>query len=297
MGSSDRTFQLDGVSDGEYEITAIGGNYATNELLSSAPRRITVRGADVTGRDLPLAPMSSIDGHVNLEADPKLNCGRRRDSALRETMVTLQRAPLAEKSAASKEKTSGTTDAPLSQVLPQEAVPNEKGDLSFRNLFAATYRFEVHLPAAGWYVRSVSLARSELNIARSGVSLKQGEKVSGLTIAVAEGGASLRGRVTVPEGQNVPANLRIYVVPGERENSDNLLRFFEAAVENDGAFVVGNIAPGKDWLVVDTNTLKSTRTDSDLRAKILHDAAALNKEIAFKPCERNLDYEFRYPSR
>jgi len=141
------------------------------------------------------------------------------------------------------------------------------------------------------------------NIARNGIALKSGEKVSGITIAIAEGGASLRGRVTTQSDQTLPANLRLYLVPGERENADNPLRFFEASVAGDGTFAVGNLAPGKYWLItasperIDANTLKSPRTDNDFRAKLLKDAAAANKEVTFKPCDRTVDYEFRYPSK
>ncbi len=298
VNSTDKSFQLNGVSDGDYEVVAIGGNYSRNEFLSSVPRRLTVR-ADVTGLDLTLTPLSSIDAHVNLEPDTKLNCGRRRESVLREIMVTLQVAPK-EKSAAAKDKPPIASAVPLTRITSLEAAPNEKGDLSFRNLLAATYLFEVRLPAAGWYLRTLSVAKPDVNIARNGLSLKPGEKLSTLTMAIAEGGAGLRGRVTVADGQSLPGNLRIYLVPTERENSDNPLRFFEDAVAGDGTFAVGNIAPGKYWLVtelaerVDANTIKSPRVDGDYRAKVVHDASTLDQQISFKPCERAVDYEFRY---
>src|SRR5207248_2971814 len=100
----DRTFQLNGISDGEYEISAIGGGGPTNDVVASAARRIAVRGADVTGLDLTLAVMGSIDAQVNIEPDVKLNCGRRRDTAMRETMIVLRRVRPEEKSGAAKDK-------------------------------------------------------------------------------------------------------------------------------------------------------------------------------------------------
>ena len=294
----EKTFQLDGIADGEYEIVASAGGGPKDDFLSSSPRRISVHGADVTGLDLALAPMASIEARLNLEADAKLNCGRRRDTAMRETMITLQRSQPQDKSV--KDKPS-EADVPALTSPSYDTVANDKGEVRFRNLAPATYRLVVRLPAAGWYLRDLSLAKPGSNIARTGIALKSGEKISGVAIAVAEGAASLRGHVTTEE-QTLPANLRVYLVPGEREHADNPLRFFEESVAADGTFAVGNLAPGKYWLIaqpaerVDATTFKSSRTDNDFRAKLLKDAAAANKEITFKPCERTADYEFRYLS-
>jgi hypothetical protein len=295
--SPDKTFQLNGVSDGDYEIIATGGGGAGSDMVASTPRRISVRGADVTGLDLALAAMAAIDSQVKIESDPKLNCGRRRDTALRETMITLRRSRPEEKPN-TKEK---PVDLPETSASPFENAPNEKGEVRFRSLLPGIYRFEVRPPAAGWYLKNLSLGKPEPNIARNGIAVKQGDRISSVTITIAEGGASLRGRVTAAEGQTLPPNVRLYLAPAERESSDNPLRFFEAAVANDGTFAVGYIAPGRYWLVTEAaepsgpDAVKSTRTDAGLRARILRDATALNKEITFKPCERTADYEFRYP--
>ena len=297
--SQDKSFQLNGVSDGEYEIVASGGGGAGDDFVASTPRRISVRGADVTGLDLAMANMASIDARLNIESDQKLNCGRRRETALRETMITLRRARPEEKTTAAKEKPPEVADPFLPSSF--ENVPNEKGEVRFRNLSAGVYRFEVRLPAAGWYFKDLKLGKPEPNIARNGIAIKQGDRISGVTITIAEGGASLRGRVTAAEGQTLP-NLRVYLAPAEREQSDNPLRFFETAVANDGTFVVGTIAPGRYWLVAEaadtagSNSGKTVRTEAGMRVKILHDATALNKDITFKPCERTADYEFPYPA-
>ena len=91
-------------------------------------------------------------------------------------------------------------------------------------------------------------------------------------------------------------------MPSEREHADNPLRFYEDAVAGDATFAIANIAPGKYWLFaqnaerVDEKTVKSPRIDNDYRAKLLKDAGTLKNEIALKPCERTVDYEFRYPA-
>jgi hypothetical protein len=43
--------------------------------------------------------------------------------------------------------------------------------------------------------------------------------------------------------------------------------------------------------MIDAATVKSIKGDETLRARIRREAEALKKEIAFKPCERILDYE------
>jgi protocatechuate 3,4-dioxygenase beta subunit len=297
VNSPDRTFQMNGVTDGDYDIDAIAGGGQQTDLLASAPRRITVKGADVTGLDLTLATMGAIDSRVSFETDQKLNCGRRRDTALRETLITLRRGRPEDKSGAAKDKPVEVSDTLFPSA--SESIPNDKGEVHFRSLPPGNYHFEVRLPAAGWYLKDLTLGRPEPNIARNGISIKQGEKISSVTITIAEGGASLRGRVT---STAAPPNLRLYLAPAERENSDNPLHFFEAPVAGDGTFVVGNIAPGRYFLVAEAaepagpDSLKTTRTDAGWRAKILRDATTLNKDIIFKPCERTVDYEFRSPA-
>jgi hypothetical protein len=113
----DRAFQLSGVSDGEYEIAALGSNTANIDMLASLPRRVTVKGSDVTGLELFLAPMASISGRVVFEADPKLNCGRRRDNVMRETMFVGRRDATDEKSGV-RSRTDKQTEVIDSSLFP-----------------------------------------------------------------------------------------------------------------------------------------------------------------------------------
>jgi hypothetical protein len=307
----DRTFQINGVSDGEYEISATAAAGPNSDMLVSTPRRITVKGADLSGLELVLAPLGSISGRVNVELDEKLNCGRRRDSAMRETMIVVRPDLLADRSAPQKpgDKSAGQADSIMFPVSATGS-PNSQGEINFRNLSPATYRFEIRLPGAGWYVRQIGAGPSEqsvtrtkapaTNLATSGIKVKAGDKITDVTIAITEGGAGLRGRVVTGEGQNLPPALKIYLVPVERENVENVLRFFEGGIAADGTFAIGNIAPGRYWIIaqpgeaIDANTLKSMKNDGALRAKVLRDAEAVKKEISFKPCERTVDYEFPF---
>jgi len=263
------------------------------------------------GLELTLTPMASIGGRVNFALDEKLNCGRRRDNATRETMLFLRREVPDQKTGTTKTKDKAEEIDSVLFPASLNTIPNEKGEIIFRNLSPANYRFEIRTPGPGWYVKELSLGapnqragenrRAGANIAGRGINVRAGERISDLTIIIAEGGAGLRGRLSSTEGQTPAPGLRIYLVPAEREQIDNVLRFFEGTVAGDGTFGVGNIVPGRYLIFAqpfetsDRSTSKSVRSDSELRAKILREAQAARKEISFKPCERMVDYELPYP--
>ena len=123
-----------------------------------------------------------------------------------------------------------------------------------------------------------------------------------MTVTFTEGGASIRGRVSIAEGQQLPANVRVYLAAVERENADNALRFFETRTESDGSFRMENIAPGRYWIIArpteenESSRVKLVRQESTFRAKVLREAKSGKKEISFKPCERIVDYDLRYMS-
>jgi hypothetical protein len=297
------SFAIYGVADGEYELSAFQFLQSRDELRSS-PQPVSVRGADVTGMVLTLAPLASIEGRLVFENDPKAGCGKRRETAAQETIVFGRRhepekkakaAPLADISlSASNHVSTGVGDA--------------RGSFTLRNLLPGSYQIETRPPASGWYVRSMTVGATQPTSARAaspvvprdGINVKSGERVSGLTVAITEGAASIRGRISVVAGQSLPPSLRLYLVPAERDSSENLLRFFEGTVANDGTFALGNLAPGRYWLIAqpvvesDSNSVKSIRTDAAFRSKVLRDGAALKKEVAFKPCERTTDYDLPY---
>lgn len=300
-------FAFYGVPDGEYELT--GSQYPANrEIRSSEPRRIKVQGADVTGVSLSLAPLASITGQLVVERDPETDCVKRRAPASQETVIVVRRFIREVKpDATQKDKAQQEGSLTASPDLTIQSVADARGDFILRNIRSGSYRVEPILPDAGWYLRSlaigsVSAPRTSIpNVALDGMTLKSGERVSGLTVTITEGAASLRGRVSVAEGQSLPPGLRVYLAPAERESRDNVLRFFEARAGGDGRFAFDHIAPGRYWIIArpdeerDPAKVKSIRQDSVLRAKILRQAEDLKKEISLKPCERSSDFDLPYP--
>jgi len=313
VGASSYTnnaFVFYGVPDGDYELLA-QQFLPSRDAVASEPRRVKVQGADVTGINLSLAPLASISGRVVLESNPPADCVKRRASALQETVINVRRFKSESNTSTGKStKTDPVLEIPLAAAnQAADGVPDAKGDFLTRNLRRGVYRVDSQLPGAGWYLRSITIGTptttakpSDPNVPRDGISLKPGEKVSGLTVTLAEGAARLRGHISVAEGQRGPAGLRVYLVPAERENAENVLKFFEAAVETDGSFAIDNIAPGRYWIIAraaddaDLTKVRPVRLESALRVRVIREAETVKKEISFKPCEQSSDYELPWTS-
>jgi hypothetical protein len=295
-------FSIYGVPDGEYEVHASQAS-PSGETLVSPPIQIKVQGNDVTGISLALAPLGSIDGRVVLESDPKAACGKRRSSALLETMIIARRHETEDKNDGRQPKEALAIGVPSRfRNSTAQSTLDARGSFNLKSLVAGTFLIDAREPASGWFARSIAFDRPirNLNIPRDGLTVKAGERVAGLVVTIAEGAARLQGRISVPEGQALPMTLRVYLAPSERENADNILKFYETRPDVSGNFTVDNLAPGKYWIVArafeenDSGAIKSIRQDKAFRAKVLHEAEALKKELALKPCEQLANYELPF---
>src|SRR5205814_9260810 len=124
------------------------------------------------------------------------------------------------------------------------------------------------------------------------------DRVSKTNVTLTDGAATLKGRVTLQQGEQLPARLRFYLVPAEKESSEDVLRFFEVGVQRDGTVSIGNITPGRYLVItrpaeeVDATTIRSIKRDTAFRNDILKGATSLNRQVTFKPCEQIGEYEF-----
>src|SRR5438309_1613331 len=147
-----------------------------------------------------------------------------------------------------------------------------------------------------------SAKTSSLNDESGGILVRRGQLFTNVMVTIVEGAALLSGRISIGEGQGLPPRVRVYLVPAEREASGNVYRFYEAATEADGKFILDNLAPGRYWILArraeetDVGTTKLIRQDESLRAKVLQEAAALKKAVTFKPCEQVGDFSVQAPS-
>jgi hypothetical protein len=289
------TFTFYGVPEGDYEIAA-QQYLQSRDTFASEARRVKVQGADVTGVNLSLAPLGSIAGRVVLESNPPADCVRRRSLALAETIINTRRSQSETKPTGQPAKSDPTPEIPVANWnQAAESVPDQKGDFLLRNLRRGVYRIDSQLPGAGWYLRSIAIGTaltaskpSDPNIARDGLALKSGEKVSDLIITITEGAARLRGHITAAEGQRVPGGLRVYLVPAEREGAANVLSFFESPVQSDATFAIDNIRPGRYRIIAraaddgDPAKVKPVRQESDLRARVIREAEGTARALVRK---------------
>jgi hypothetical protein len=317
-GAGERGFSFEGLADGDYDLAA--HNISSGEDNVATPsRRIQIRGADVTGIKLTLAPLGSIAGRLAFELAPpasdKNACTQARTPRPLETVIVARR-----------DDAGGATSHPFLFTGTPETTADAKGEFTVRALEAGRYRPGVRLPDEDFYVRSMELPLSPSkpapkaataattapavtahDPARQAFTLRTGERLSGLIINVAHGAASLRGRVTAAtEGAPLPDSaLRVHLIPADRAQADNVLRYAEAAVLSGGAFSFKNLAPGRYFLIArpsDKEVAADTAPrplawDASGRAALRREAEAANVSLDLAPCQRAADFLLRYPAK
>lgn len=309
------SFSFSGVGDGEYEVYAQQGNSAGENVVST-PRRVTVKGADVTGLELSLTPLASIAGRVFLEAAPKESCADKSGASLVETLINARRD---EKTPPQNEKAQAQETSHLPFFSASGGVPNDQGEFTIHNLSAESYRMSVRLPSDAWYVRSIvvpitSTVRTPNAPTKSAetksatkplpiLTLKTGERITGVAIQIAQDAANLRGRVVAAtEGSALPADLKVYLVPAERERAEDVLHYVEARLNSDGTFALTSLAPGHYFIIArpvpepdpSERIPRPLVWDADARAKLRREAEASKTTIELQPCQRVTGYSLSY---
>lgn len=297
-----RAFGFNGVADGEYDLFAAFQTGQQSDGSLVATRRVTVRGGDVTGVELTLAQLASIAGTITLDPIKPENKCDQRGSQLIETDFAARRDD-ARKSGSQM----------MTRMLAgYGGTLNAKGEFISRNLDAGRYRFEIKLPTDAWYVRAINLpaavaipnqqpAKPNQGSPWQGtVTIKSGQQVSGVSIIVGQDAASLQGRIAVtPEGTAFPAGLHVHLVPANREQADDVLRYSETIIMSDGSFAFSNIAPGRYFIVSRVESGAETpgtsprfsAWDPTARAKVRQEAEAAKVVVDLNPCQRLRDYE------
>ena len=303
-------FGFNGVADGEYDLFTVLQTGQQTDASLAATKRVTVRGADVTGVELTLAPLASVAGSIMLDPiKPEDKCDQR-GSELIETVFAVRRDD--PRKSGSQKMT--TMLGGLGGTL------NAKGEFTARNLDAGRYRFDIKLPTDAWYVRAINLpaavavtsqqpsqaappsAASKPNSSRTWqgtFAIKSGQQVSGVSINVGQDAASLRGRLTgTPEGTALPADVHVHLVPADREQANDVLRYSETIIASDGSFALPNIAPGRYFIVsrvepgaeTPGTSPRPSAWDPAARAKLRQEGEAAKVVVELKPCQRLKDY-------
>jgi hypothetical protein len=101
----------------------------------------------------------------------------------------------------------------------------------------------------------------------------------------------------------LPARLRVFLVPAEKDAVDDVLRYTEV-VTRDTSFVLQHLAPGKYWLLAravpddesDEKPAPPVAWEADARAKLRRDAEAANNVLVLTTCQRVQNHSFVFSS-
>ncbi len=291
MGS--QNYSLHGVEDGEYELSAARFGESM-EFSLSPPKRISVRGADLNGIELKLLKLGSISGRVVIETQ-KTECKTANQFTVEEALIELKRDDKTPSAFAS-----GFMPIEMEGMLGSSS-PDKGGAFTLKNLEAGRLWIKTDLPDESWYIRAITQAATPkpVDISRSGVTLKQGEKITGIEMIIAHGAASLSGRVApASDGAQLPKRLRVHLIPAEIAAADDVLRYDEAQITGDGSFEFKHIAPGKYLLHTRQVTEKDaiddvarlTAWNSIERAKLRREAEAAKNMVELQTCQHVKDH-------
>lgn len=295
-----RGFVFSGLSDGEYELVAqesiVNPQSTQFSLALSEPKRVTVKGADVTGIEMVTKPMGSISGKILFEPTKAPECQGKRPPLLTETLVRF-RYP---------DKASDKDDPLGIRLLSGSASPDTTGAFSLKNLKAGKYQFEPRFYARYWYLQSIVMQSAgpkpaRIDAAANWTTLKSSEHLSNLTVTLAEGGASIRGTVPPSTDAALPPAVVVYLIPNDRDKLEDVLRFFVSDVASDGTFTFNSVPPGK-YLVLAQTTVDSQIANhgklrepeaSPARTKLRRTAETKKSEIELKPCQNLTDFQLK----
>ncbi|HEU4794069.1 MAG TPA: hypothetical protein VFT02_00475, partial [Pyrinomonadaceae bacterium] len=141
----------------------------------------------------------------------------------------------------------------------------------------------------------------KVDAAATWTTLKPGEQLTNVIITLAEGAASIRGRIELAEGAATPAGMVVYLIPAEPDKAEDVLRFFVTEVASDGTFTLNNLPPGKFLAVTQTNVDAQVATLTKLRqpeaasarTKLRRNAETQKTEIELKPCQNLADFQLK----
>ncbi len=295
-----RGFSLSGLSDGDYDLVASEPVAVPGVLLPvtaySDPKRITIKGADVTGVELVTKLLGVINGKILFEPSKTPECQGKRPPLLAETLVRFRRS----------EKDLEKDNPLFPRVLTAATSPDAGGVFVFRNVSPGRYQFETKFYARYWYLQSVAVnspgARAQkFDVALNGIALKSGEQLSNLTITFAEGAASVRGAVPVTESAPLSPGTFVYLIPNDPNKADDVLRYFVTDIAADGTFTFNNLPPGRYLALTQTNVDAQIATQAKLRqpeaaterAKLRRTAETKKSDIELKPCQTLSNYQLK----
>jgi len=296
-------FELFGIANGDYVVWSESDTNA-GDVFVSDPQNIRVAASDVTGLKLIEKSLATVAGELVFEHLQGGTCGQNRPSVSPdETLVLIKR----DNESMAKEQ------ALFSRFGTSQSLPNDNGRFVVSNLDAGHYSIEVHRVPRFWYVRSIVQQRSAqgsratdneiTDLALTSLELKRGDRVSGVKITLTEGAASIGGHVDLPEGQQLPIQLFVYLVPADNDLND-VMRYFAVPVNADLSFAFSYVPPGRYLSFAQITSEPNLMTTAALRLPAAAKAREkLRSEIGrqglidLRPCQEITDYRLPFKPR
>ncbi len=312
--TAERGFSFDAVPDGTYRVFARRYARDGDDGLTSPTRNVVVKGTDVMGLDLALAPFVSLTGQVRLAApDTAISDAEAcrlqpppTETPLTEAIIRLRR---------NEPPTTQTAqpDAARNENFTPNAVPDERGNFRLRNLEAGSYRFDIRLPDSAFYVQNITLNRAPPKPTATKPATKQptpnrttgeaiaefvfatSERTPTAIITIANGAARIAGNV-----ERGTPRTRVHLVPASAEHANHAWRYYETLVAPNGTWTLANIAPGTYRLIAlpsqpeagDTPT-RPHAADTEGRLTLRRQAEANSTRVELSACSRLDEYTLR----
>ena len=186
----------------------------------SEPKRVIVKGANVSGIELATRPLGSVSGQIVLESSKVPECQGKRPPLLAETLVQLRRPER------DPEKDPASYCASVWDVRiagPRGGVRFTQsvcGQVSIRTAFLCALLVSQSITSTA--ARPRSQPASKTDAAANWTTVKFGEHLTNLTITLAEGAASVRGKLDA--GEPAPGTV-LYLVPSEQDKAERRVAF------------------------------------------------------------------------
>lgn len=290
-----REFAFNAVTDGDYFLTLLVQS-DKGELGLSESKLIKLRGADVDGIELTPRLMGVVSGRVVLEESKASECRGKDPPAFKDILV-----------GAWHQETEDAKNQPqFIWNYGQPVSPDPTGNISLKNLASGQYNFQARFPARSWYLQSISFAPAAggkvakpTDATRIWTTIKPEDRLTGLTVTLAQGGVSFSGQLVLNEGETPSEKWFVYLIPAEQERAGDLLRFYGGELKPDRKIQLFNVAPGRYWVLaqpaidgVASPLTKFRLPDgAETRLKLRRDAEAAKTEVELKPCQDVVDFK------
>jgi hypothetical protein len=189
----------------------------------------------------------------------------------------------------------------------QSGSTNKAGEFVLHNVSPGRYGLSSKFFAKYWYLKRISLTTPTVvgkapiqanDLGRLGITVKHGDKLNNVLVTLAEGAASLRGRLKLSQGEKVSRRVVVFLAPADRDAADDPFRYSASSVDVDGGFVFSNVQPGSYYLVTDDGSDESLGArnirdvdQNEQRLKLRRKAEGTKTVITLKPCQNITDYE------